>query len=780
MPKYLADSDRDSLVKGSGLSLAVIESRGYFTAQTPAELTALGFPEFQAALAPALVVPIHTVDGTVDLYQIRPHKPRLNDSGKPIKYETQHGVPLRIDVPPSARGSLGDPGSPLWITEGSKKADSMVMRGITCIDLLGVWNWRGRGSDGGILELADWDRIAIKGRPVFIAFDSDVMVKSSVRSALTRLSAMLKRRGAREVHAVILPDLGDGGKCGLDDFFVAGYRAAELEDYVDDDILSNAIDVAHKSLPEVTARALEAVNSGTEEPRVYVRAGELVRVVVNDGEHPMIEALTPTAMRGVMASAVEWKRGGKVIFPPKDIGENIINLDSWPDVPVIYNVARAPVVSARCEISGLNGYHPSSKTYVLTGCDVPEFEGSARDAADFIVTEVLADFPFDGDSDLAHAVSLMVLPVVRPSIVGPTPLYLFDAPVQGTGKSLCAEVCLIPTQGLSVIVTPGSRDEEEWRKKIGAALLSGAPYLLFDNLSHKVDSDTLAACLTGTSWTDRMLGSMKMARAPIRCAWVATANNAELSRDILRRTAWIRLNSGLERPEDRTVYRHPNIKKWVAENRPAILSAIVKMVTEWIRECGPCSSSPRQYKGRRLGTFEEWSNTMGMILEVAGIPGFLGNIEELRVTASVEEGALADFYDRWWMMHQGSSVKASEVLTLWKEDDFLAGLVSPDKSEQTQATRLGRLLNQYIDVVRNGKRIVRAGERSNSTRFRMDLVKLQPLIPGIVENDGDKTARQISQKNGEVWWGREPENEQTSPQTSPFLIASSEVETTID
>lgn len=54
-----------------------------------------------------------------------------------------------------------------------------------------------------------------------LAFDSDVMAKASVRGALDRLSALLKQRGAR-VRYLLMPDLQNGVKCGLDDWFANG------------------------------------------------------------------------------------------------------------------------------------------------------------------------------------------------------------------------------------------------------------------------------------------------------------------------------------------------------------------------------------------------------------------------------------------------------------------------------------------------------------------------------------------------------------------------------
>jgi putative DNA primase/helicase len=133
---------------------------------------------------------------------------------------------MRLDVPPSVRELISDPRQALWITEGSKKADAAVSHGLTCIALMGVWNWRGKNANGGATEIADWDAIALKGRAVYIAFDSDVMQKSEVQMALRRLSEMLTRRGA-DVRFVIIPFTG-GAKVGLDDFFVGGGTITEL------------------------------------------------------------------------------------------------------------------------------------------------------------------------------------------------------------------------------------------------------------------------------------------------------------------------------------------------------------------------------------------------------------------------------------------------------------------------------------------------------------------------------------------------------------------------
>ena len=213
------------LITASGISPDVAKARGYRTVTTKAELKRLGFGDAQRRV-PALVIPIYNVHGKVATYQVRPDEPRTRD-GKPIKYETKARSRMSLDVPPGARAWLGHPTRPLFITEGARKADAGVSHGLCCIALLGVWNWRGRNADGGMTALADWESIHLKGRLVYIAFDSDVMLKLSVHAALVRLKAFLEGRGS-EVRTIYLPPAEGGAKQGLDDFFAAGHTVEDL------------------------------------------------------------------------------------------------------------------------------------------------------------------------------------------------------------------------------------------------------------------------------------------------------------------------------------------------------------------------------------------------------------------------------------------------------------------------------------------------------------------------------------------------------------------------
>jgi len=223
----LLQSHLDHL-KESGISTEAIKQRGYESVLGHKRLKDLGFGR-QQCHAPGILIPLWGVDSSgIVGYQFRPDSPRLNNKGKPIKYENPTGTSVRLDAPPACRNLLGNPGVPIWFVEGVKKADSLASRGECAITLTGVWNFKGKNSLGGITILADFDYIALKDRECYVCFDSDYRDNPSVSKAAARLAEHLSRKGAR-VRIVYLPAGEHEKKVGADDYLVQGHTVDELK-----------------------------------------------------------------------------------------------------------------------------------------------------------------------------------------------------------------------------------------------------------------------------------------------------------------------------------------------------------------------------------------------------------------------------------------------------------------------------------------------------------------------------------------------------------------------
>lgn len=208
------------LIAASAISEEVADARGYRTVTTKTELRRLGFSDRQRCV-PSLLLPVHSVTGETPFYQIRPDQPRFV-KGKALKYETPAGARMAVDVPPACRSRLDDPSTPLFVTEGIRKADALASLGVCAIDLIGVWNFRGTNERGGKTLLADFESIALNDRTIYVVFDSDAMVKHQVQAACVRLAEVMKSRGAN-VLFIVLPAMTDGDKQGVDDFIAAGH-----------------------------------------------------------------------------------------------------------------------------------------------------------------------------------------------------------------------------------------------------------------------------------------------------------------------------------------------------------------------------------------------------------------------------------------------------------------------------------------------------------------------------------------------------------------------------
>ena len=166
------------------------------------------------------------------------------------------------------------------------------------------------------------------------------------------------------------------------------------------------------------------------------------------------------------------------------------------------------------------------------------------------------------------------------------------------------------------------RDEDEWRKRITAKLLQGPQFILIDNIRSRLDSAALSAALTSEIWEDRVLGHSRTAAIPMACVWLATANNPGLSLEVARRTVAIRLDSGVEKPWQRQGFRHPKLRYWARQHRGQLIWAALTLVQAWIAAGKPAGQ-------QSLGSYESWAEVVGGIQEVAGIPGFLGNLDKV-------------------------------------------------------------------------------------------------------------------------------------------------------
>lgn len=232
----LSDEHR-KMLRDAGITDEIIDARGYKTVGHDAWLSSQNFTKRQRSYVrhkAGLLIPQLGVDGARWGWQLRHFRPDTGEDSNWAKYYSPMGQRLHVDVPPGAGEYLRDPREPLWITEGTKKADAAWSRGILTVSILGVDCWRGSDEEtGGKAALADWHGIALSGRKVVIAFDSDIARKAGIKRSADEFARWLESKGT-DVHVLFLPDperdlvTGLQDKLGLDDY-LAQYGEADLE-----------------------------------------------------------------------------------------------------------------------------------------------------------------------------------------------------------------------------------------------------------------------------------------------------------------------------------------------------------------------------------------------------------------------------------------------------------------------------------------------------------------------------------------------------------------------
>jgi hypothetical protein len=228
--QHLADLQR------SGLNADTIQAAALHSVETRRVRELLNWNlAMRDGLGACLAIPFFDLDGNgTSLVRLKPDQPRKDRDGKPIKYESPKGSTNLPYFPPlgAVLAAIKDPSQPLLITEGEKKALKAAQDGFACVGLVGVSGWskrRPKGEDGrakGRRELLDQlAALPLRGRAVFISYDSDAVQKIEVRREEWALAQALGDHGAL-VKVVRLPagppnQQGQPAKVGLDDYLVA-------------------------------------------------------------------------------------------------------------------------------------------------------------------------------------------------------------------------------------------------------------------------------------------------------------------------------------------------------------------------------------------------------------------------------------------------------------------------------------------------------------------------------------------------------------------------------
>lgn len=500
-------------------------------------------------------------------------------------------------------------------------------------------------------------------------------------------------------------------------------------------------------LHELTDQALPVMARYNQPPMIFVRSGQLVRLRKYEDGNYVIETLNEAALRGILSRCARFMvwvgRDCKPTKPPMSLVNDILSLPGWPEFQPISGIVTSPIIGPDGKVRG-PGYDPVTRTFYAGDLrlDIPE-EPTAAEAAEcakYVLDEVFADFPFADEASRANVLAALLTVITKHLISGNTPLGLIDKPQAGTGASLIAEIIAETTTGNAACMETCPDQGEEWRKAITSILMRGPQIVVLDNLSDTLKAPKLSQMLTARTWSDRLLGQNKIIDLPQTATWFVTGNNIQLAGDIARRSYWIRLNAGTARPWLREGFRHPDLKAWVRENRADLLTCLFVMVRAWIVTGAP------KWTGTKLGSFEEWSSTIGGILQFAGIEGFLDNGSNLYDSADQDVAQWDIFLGIWQVLERDTAITAAQLKNRLTDsgpganpENFRLQAEMPPEIvvaiDKKGAVALGQTLKRRVDQVFPSGRMLTRVEDSHAKVMKWLVKTVEPY------NTKDKSSK---------------------------------------
>lgn len=403
--------------------------------------------------------------------------------------------------------------------------------------------------------------------------------------------------------------------------------------------------------------------------------------------------------------------------PPLSVAKTIVSMQGRRKLKPLSAIVTAPTLRPDGDVLDAPGHDAATGLLLeLDGHPVQVPRRPTLEQADAALTRLwrpFENFPFVGPQDRGNMLAALLTAAVRPAL--PTaPAFGFDAPTQGSGKTLLALCVGVLATGAVPAVMPHvetrNGGDDEIRKRLFAVLRAGDRAVLWDNIIGTLDSASLAAALTAEFYRDRILGESKAENGvPNRAMFILTGNNLSLAGDMPRRVLQCRVDPKSETPFAREFDLDP--KAYCLAHRQELIAAALTLVRAWL------TSGDAKAPGK-TASFEVWDDfvrqTVVWSVRRLGFDG-ADPLESMQVVAAddPEQEALRELLDAWLTAFGDRKVTAREVLaacTGYAGESSLGIAMGAFVHGTLSAKSIGRVLMFRKDRIVDGKCLRQVGK----------------------------------------------------------------------
>ena len=293
-----------------------------------------------------------------------------------------------------------------------------------------------------------------------------------------------------------------------------------------------------------------------------------------------------------------------------------------------------------------------------------EFTKDAAKEALGVLRGLLDEFRFVTPTDEAVALSAILASVARCAFVM-CPMYLYVAPMPGTGKSFLADLVSTIAVGHEcpvMIMSTGQNADQENEKRLGAQFISGSQIFSLDNLPPVIGGDFLCVFTERPNLEVRILGKTEKFTGEWRGVVQGTGNNTRVKADAIRRVMTAHLDAMEANPENRRFKKNPLVL--INQDRMKYISAALTIVKAYV-------DSGEQVDCDPAGSFNEWSRIAREPLIWLGMPDIIDNVKAAKKEDPADEVPV-ELIEMWQKyVGVGKAINVKELIRLANVNDEL-------------------------------------------------------------------------------------------------------------
>lgn len=351
---------------------------------------------------------------------------------------------------------------------------------------------------------------------------------------------------------------------------------------------------------------------------LFLRGTSIVELVWRNDGSPHLEPLKVDAFRSRVervASLMVWRSGsnGQPVLAPSllshDLAKAIMEAVSRSLLPTIASVHSCPILVE--DGNGLpklldDGYHPECGGIFITGrIHLPaDWETMPIAEAARRLLHLIDEMDFASEGDRARAIAAFITPALLMGghLANRIPIDIAEADQSQAGKGYRHElVCTLYNEKAYLVAARsggvGSLDES-----LGSGLISGQPFICFDNLRGKMDSPNVEAFITAPGFFPaRVPHRGEIQIDPRRFLIQLSSNGFESTRDLANRASICRIRK-------RHGYEYRDTLGELRANTGHYLGAVFRIVKAWMEAGKPKTKDTRHDR-------REWCQTLDWIVQ---------------------------------------------------------------------------------------------------------------------------------------------------------------------